>query len=222
MTSSGLRWPTTTPRSGPVSLRAFRETDVVMVEELATDPYIPLIGSLPPHADTVAALAWIERQHTRMPEDVGFSFCIADEQDRPLGFAGLWTRGLPGGRATAGYAICPSARGSGVATHAVKALTTFAWTLSGLHRIELYIEPDNLASRRTAERAGYLYEGVLRQHQEIGARRRNMCLYATLRGTSLRSREPRTRANGKRSPAGCTGQRPPCEHAAKGAGSMRW
>lgn len=151
-----------------------------MVEELATDPYVPLIGSLPAHADAVAATAWIGRQHARLAEAVGFSFCIADEQDQPLGFAGLWTRGLPGGRATAEYAVRPSARGRGLAAHALRALTAFGWTLADLHRIELYVEPDNLASRRTAEGAGYMHEGVLRQHQEIGGSRRDMCLYAVL------------------------------------------
>ena len=164
-----------------MSLRAFRPTDVPMVEELATDPYVPLIGSLPAGATAAAAAAWIERQHARLAEGVGFSFCIADEQDEPLGFAGLWTRGLPGGRATAGYAVRPSARGRGAATHALRALTAFGWALPELHRVELYVEPDNQASRRTAERAGYREEGVLRQHQEIGGRRRDMCLYAALR-----------------------------------------
>jgi ribosomal-protein-alanine N-acetyltransferase len=181
VTGHELRWPLTDPRSGPVSLRAFRSSDVPMVEELATDPYVPLIGSLPAHADTAAAAAWIGRQHARLAEGVGFSFCIADEQDQPLGFAGLWTRGLAGGRATAGYAVRASARGRGVATCALKAMTAFGWTLPDLHRIELYVEPGNLASRRTAERAGYLHEGVLRQHQEIGGSRRDMCLYAILR-----------------------------------------
>ncbi len=179
--SSDLRWPQSNPRSGPVRLRAFHSSDVSMVEELATDPDVPLIGSLPAQADTNAAAAWIERQHVRLADGVGFSFCIADEQDQPLGFAGLWTRGLPGGRATAGYAVRPSARGHGVATHALKALTAFGWTLPDLYRIELYVELDNLASRRTAERAGYLHEGVLRQHQEIGGSRRDMHLYAVIR-----------------------------------------
>ena len=181
MTGPELRWPSTDPRSGPVSLRAFRLSDVLMVEELATDPYIPLIGSLPAGADRAAAEAWIGRQHGRLAESVGFSFCIADEHDQPLGFAGLWTRGLPGGRATAGYAVRPSARGHGAAAHALRALTAFARTLPDLHRVELVIEPDNLASRRTAERAGYRYERTLRQHQEIGGSRRDMCLYAVLR-----------------------------------------
>ncbi len=139
MTRSGLHWPETNPRSGPVSLRAFRFSDVPMVEEMATDPYVPLIGSLPAGADASAAAP-------------------------------------PPGTPSA-----PSARGRGVATHALRALTAFGWTLPDLHRIELHVEPDNLASRHTAEHAGYQYEGVLRQHQEIGGRRRDMCLYAVLR-----------------------------------------
>ena len=152
-----------------------------MVRELATDPYVPLIGSLPADADAAAGLAWVARQRARVDEGVGFSFCIADEHDRALGFAGLWTRGLVGGRATAGYAVRPSARGCGFAVDALKALTAFGWTLPNLHRIELYVEPGNVASRRTAERAGYVLEGELRQHQEIGGQPRDMCLYAARR-----------------------------------------
>jgi ribosomal-protein-alanine N-acetyltransferase len=34
---------------------------------------------------------------------------------------------------------------------------------------------------RTAERAGYQREGVLRSHLEIGGRRRDMLLYAAVR-----------------------------------------
>lgn len=141
-----LRWPATDPTAGRVSLRAFTDADTAMVRELATDPYLPLIGSLPARADADAALAWIHRQHARLHEGIGFSFCIVDEQDQPLGFAGLWTRGLPGGRATAGYAVRPSARGGGVAAAALEAVTAFGWTLAGLHRIELYVEPEVTAA----------------------------------------------------------------------------
>ena len=180
MTDS-LDWPRQRPASGLVSLRAFEGRDVDMAEEMSQDPYIPLIGSLPAHADREAAFAWIQRQQSRHIEGVGFSFCIADREDRAVGSAGLWTHDFWGGRATAGYAIRPSARGRGLAAHALRALTKFGFTLPLLHRIELYIEPDNWASRRTAERLGYLLEGTLRQHQEIGQQRRDMCLYAALR-----------------------------------------
>lgn len=50
----------------------------------------------------------------------------------------------------------------------------------GLARIELYIEPDNAASRGVARRAGYLEEGVLRDRLQIGDARRDAVLYARL------------------------------------------
>lgn len=154
-----------------------------MAEEMSEDPYIPLIGSLPAHADREAAFAWIQRQQSRHVEGVGFSFCIADHKGRAVGSAGLWTHDFWEGRATAGYAIRPSARGRGLAAQALSALTEFGFTLPLLHRVELYIEPGNRASRRTAERVGYLLEGTLRQHQEIAGQRRDMCLYAALRAS---------------------------------------
>ena len=63
----------------------------------------------------------------------------------------------------------------------LRALTSFAWTIPELHRIELYIEPGNLGSRRTAQSAGYLVEGRLRSHQEIAGRRRDMLVYSAIR-----------------------------------------
>ena len=63
----------------------------------------------------------------------------------------------------------------------MKALTTFAWTIPALHRVELYIEPWNGSSIHVAEASGYQREGLLRSHQEIGATRRDMLLYTTTR-----------------------------------------
>ncbi|MEE6282382.1 GNAT family N-acetyltransferase [Georgenia sp. MJ170] len=61
------------------------------------------------------------------------------------------------------------------------ALTRFGWTVPGLFRISLYIEPWNTASTRTAERAGYVREGLLRSHQTIDGQRRDVLLYAAVR-----------------------------------------
>ncbi len=47
--------------------------------------------------------------------------------------------------------------------------------------MQLFVEPWNEASVRTAERAGYVREGLLRSHQEIGGRRRDMLLFAAVR-----------------------------------------
>ena len=43
--------------------------------------------------------------------------------------------------------------------------------MPGLDRIVLYIEPWNIASVRAAERAGYLRDTLLPDHEVAGARR---------------------------------------------------
>lgn len=175
-------WPTTAPVFGSVRLRTFEDRDVSMALDLAADSYIPTIGSLPARATSDEALSWVRRQRQRHGDGIGFSFAIADlVTDRALGGIGLWVKELNAGRATVGYSIAPRERGNGIAAAALTALTEFAWTITQLHRIELYIEPWNAASIRVAERAGYMREGLLRSHQEIGDSRRDMLLYSAVR-----------------------------------------
>jgi RimJ/RimL family protein N-acetyltransferase len=183
MTGNALpAWPTTPPAHGPVVLRAFRADDVDVAMELATDPYVPLIGTLPARATEAQALDWIARQQARWSEGRGFSFAVAlADTDRAAGFIGLWLAELHEGRATAGYAVAPSRRGRGIASAALVALTDFAWTLPAVRRVELDVEPWNTGSIRTAERAGYGRDGLLDRHREIGGRRRDVLVYAAVR-----------------------------------------
>jgi ribosomal-protein-alanine N-acetyltransferase len=58
-------WPSFDPKYGRIRLRKFTNLDAGMAEELSRDPYVPTVGSLPPHATHEDALAWIERQRQR-------------------------------------------------------------------------------------------------------------------------------------------------------------
>jgi RimJ/RimL family protein N-acetyltransferase len=175
-------WPRTPPAHGGVVLREFRDTDLPLALELSTDPYVPVISSLPERATDAQALDWIRRQRGRWAEGTGFSFAVAEaDTGRAVGQLGLWLAEWPQGRAEIGYMVSPGSRGHGVAAHGLIAATAFAWTIPGLHRIELHIEPWNTASLRTAERAGYERDGLLRSHQELGGRRRDMALFAAIR-----------------------------------------
>lgn len=177
-----FRWPAEGPAHGDVRLRAFEDRDVDMVMDLATDPHIPKIGTLPLRATRQEALDYITRQRGRLAAGKGYSFCIADRSDdTALGGIGLWLTSIEHGRTTGGYGVAPSARGRGVAAQGLVALTAFAWTLPPVHRLELYIEPWNVASIRTAETAGFSREGLLPSHQEVGGRRVDMLLYAVIR-----------------------------------------
>ena len=177
--------PHPSPTFGQIRLRALRDDDIAMLQDLATDSYIPTVTSLPANADKDAARAFIERQHSRLTTGQGYSFCLATvADDEAVGHGGLWLKDIEHGRATAGYGIAPRSRGYGFAGQALVALTAFAWSVPEVHRIELYIEPWNEASVKTAEFAGYQREGLLRRHQVIDGKRVDMLLYAVTRSAS--------------------------------------
>jgi [ribosomal protein S5]-alanine N-acetyltransferase len=175
-------WPAKPPACGSVVLREFTDEDAHLAVELGDDPYIPLIGSLPGRPTAEQAREWFRWQRGRLAEGTGLCFAIADAgSGNAVGAIGLWLQNLPAGRATAGYTVAVAHRGRGIASSALTALTTFAWTIPALYRVELYIEPWNSSSINVAEASGYQREGLLRSHQEIGGTRRDMLLYATTR-----------------------------------------
>jgi len=58
-----------------------------------------------------------------------------------------------------GYWIDRSHANKGLTTDAVNTLTRFGFEVLGLHRIEINVRPENDASCRVAEKAGYVFEG---------------------------------------------------------------
>ena len=79
----------------------------------------------------------------------------------------------PGGEL--GYNTAPWARGQGLTARALRLVAAHAFA-QGLRRLELHIAVDNAVSRRTAEKAGYTYDGLLpdpvrlRGHEDTLAR----------------------------------------------------
>ncbi len=76
--------------------------------------------------------------------------------------------------------MLPATRRRGAASQALRALSTWAIDEVGVARLELFVEPWNTASSRTAESAGYSCEGLLRSWQAVGAERRDMSVYSFL------------------------------------------
>lgn len=58
-----------------------------------------------------------------------------------------------------GYWIDRNHANKGLTTDAVNTLTRFGFEVLGLHRIEINVRPENDASCRVAEKAGYIFEG---------------------------------------------------------------
>jgi RimJ/RimL family protein N-acetyltransferase len=166
----------------PVRLRAFERRDAPVVASVAGDPLIPLVTTVPTSGSGADVDAYIDRQHDRLRSGQGFSFAMADATtDEAVGQIGLSLRDVGAGRTTAGYWVAPAHRRRGYASAALAALTEWAFTLEEVARVQLYVEPWNEGSWRTAERCGFRREGLLRSWELVGTHRKDMFMYAVVR-----------------------------------------
>jgi len=78
-------------------------------------------------------------------------------------------------------------RGQGIATDAVKLMTGYLFDRMKHNRIRLIIHPDNLASKRVAEKCGYKYEGLARGAWFNRGRNQDVEVHALLRDEHYRT-----------------------------------
>jgi [ribosomal protein S5]-alanine N-acetyltransferase len=169
-------------RNGPILLRGFGPSDLPLIREATEDPYIPRITSLSATYSDDAGRAFIERQHRLASEGHGYPFVICEAADphQGLGALGLWLREIENGRASIGYWVIPSGRGRHVAGVALRAAVSYAFVVLSIPRLQLFIEPWNAASRRTAEYGGFTQEALLRGWERIDGTQHDVYCYALL------------------------------------------
>lgn len=104
---------------------------------------------------------WMRRCDDEWRRGEHFAFAVFDE----AGFAGgvgLNQRNRAGNFMNLGYWTRRSRQGCGIARRAARRVVEFGFAELGLTRIEVIVEPDNLASRRVAESIGARFEGIAR------------------------------------------------------------
>jgi ribosomal-protein-alanine N-acetyltransferase len=173
-----MSYPHPSLSDGAILLRTWTTHDLSAVEQASHDPYIPATTSIPPVYSEALGRKWIERQQQRVSSGMGLPFCVADVQTNvPLGFIGLWLDQLSQGRGRLGYWVIPAARGRGIASAALRLLSPWVFEKAAVRRLELFIEPWNLASVRVAEQAGFAREGVLHSFINRDESPRDVLLY---------------------------------------------
>jgi [ribosomal protein S5]-alanine N-acetyltransferase len=71
--------------------------------------------------------------------------------------------------------------GHGYTTEAVQLLVDYLFSAKKMHRIHLVIAPENAASRRIAEKCGFVLEGTARGAFFNGGRNQDVVIYSLLR-----------------------------------------
>jgi RimJ/RimL family protein N-acetyltransferase len=132
------------------------------IEELIRDPDVLRFTRLPDPTPPGFAETWYGRYEDARKDGTREGFAIIDGEGTFLGLGLAPSIDRTAKTVELGYIVAPAGRGRGVATDALRRLTDWAFAELGARRIELFISVDNEASKRVAERAGYVREGVMR------------------------------------------------------------
>lgn len=123
------------------------------------------------------------RRYVRdMREDRAYPFFIYDKRSGEL-VGGLTLSNIRRGVAqtcSLGYWAGEMYAGKGYITSAVRAVVRYAFEDLELHRVEAACQPDNIASRRVLEKAGFTHEGSARAYLKINGAWRDHLLFAVV------------------------------------------
>ena len=137
-------------------------------------------------ADALTETAYLRRVRrlaTEWKTDEGYSFHVFDQtREHLVGGIGLTQvrRGVAQ-MATLGYWIGQPFERRGYTTEAVRLIVRFALDTLRLHRVEAACLPENLASRRVLEKAGFVREGYARHYLQIAGAWRDHLTFALLK-----------------------------------------
>jgi ribosomal-protein-alanine N-acetyltransferase len=142
----------------------------------ATIPLIP--GDAPENASRLPSyFEMVRTLNSEARSGRSFSFAIWHQRNLigQISLGGVILGAMRGGHI--GYWIDKNYSNRGFTTQAVTALTEYSFSALNLHRIEINIRPENAASRRVAEKAGYIFEGERPRYLHIAGNWRDHVVF---------------------------------------------
>jgi len=177
-------FPSLTVATPRLDVRQLAAADAIDVKEIFADRHTLRWLPFPSGYGPIEELAWCtdlarERRDSGAGDHYGI---LRREDDRVVGL--LWTKRTDWVAMTTevSFAVAPSARGFGVAAEALDALSVALVLEHGLQRVELRVVPGNTAARRVAEKAGFVYEGLLRNAGHVHSGRVDLEMWSLVAG----------------------------------------
>jgi RimJ/RimL family protein N-acetyltransferase len=144
----------------PWELRPPDATDAGDARDMLLDPDVAQWNPGPSEPTLEEARDWLLRSAQWSESYVGWSVHDPEDAGRYVGNAFLFQIDQDQLMGSVAYRTAPWARGRGVATAAVEAMTDFAFRVLGLERLSLPHAVANVASCRIAEKTAFLLEGT--------------------------------------------------------------
>jgi len=136
-----------------VNLRIMEREDLPIVKEWDND--VGIMGEYEPIVQETRTD--LEKQFDKLTE--GQWFFIEKKDGTKIGFiAHFVAHGT-----VIGYALLPDERGKGYGSEAVQIMADYLFLTKNIVRIQAGTHPENIASQRVLEKAGFKKEGILRK-----------------------------------------------------------
>jgi RimJ/RimL family protein N-acetyltransferase len=154
-------------RGERIALRTRSEADVEILhselyDDIATYARIYSRPWRPLPAHSPKSPLSVPEPGTERPDDAAFSV-ITSADEQLVGTTVLLGIDQHNRGASLGVAVRPGFRGQGLGTDIVQVMCFYAFTVLGLHRVQIDTLVDNVGMRRAAERARFQLEGTRRQ-----------------------------------------------------------
>lgn len=163
-----------------VWLRPFDEDDEEAVHAYASDPEVTRYADWGPNSREMTKSFLAEAVRRGTGPDL-YSFAVISGADGELvGSASLRVVSTEHHHGELGFVVNRQHWRKGYATEAAVLLLRFSFETVGLHRVEATCHPANLASQRVLEKAGFQFEGHLRDHLLVRGEWRDSLMYAAV------------------------------------------
>jgi RimJ/RimL family protein N-acetyltransferase len=166
--------------TGGLVLRPWETADAEAFFAAYRDPAIRRWHTRQP-ASPARVREWFEQYRRNWARETGASWAVTRGGGEVLGRMALGGLNLDDGVAGCAYWVVPAARGAGVASRALAAMSAWAFGEAGFHRLQLDHSTRNEGSCRVAAKAGFRLEGTKRSDAVHADGRHDMHLHARIR-----------------------------------------
>ncbi len=158
------------------------EDSHAVFESWTQDPEVTRFLTWEPHRQVSDTEAFLERCIRVWEAGTDYPYVITFiKQDAPVGMIEIHARGF---QLEIGYVLERSHWGKGFMTEALRKVIAFGLSQPDIFRIQSTCDVENIASARVMEKAGMIYEGMLRRyvlHPNISNAPRDVFIYAIVK-----------------------------------------
>lgn len=161
----GQRFPDLTISTPRLDVRPLTLADADGVDEVFGDRLTQRWLPFPAEFGAIDGRAWCtEMASERRAMGSGDHYGVFSRSGEDVLLGCVWTKRTdwPARSTEMSFAFAPDARGFGFAAEAIDGLAIELLMRHDFQRIEMRVASGNAASRRVAEKAGFVYEGLLR------------------------------------------------------------